>query len=272
MTTTEEQDPVISEEVVSVWSGKLTIRVKVAGAGAPVVYLHPAGGLQWDPFLSRLAQDYTVYAIEFPGTSTGDPYAIHLVDRLSDVVLIYEEVLRTLGLRRPTIVGQSFGGMLAAELSAAYPGIAGKVVLFDPLGLWREDLPIALWLVAAPEDMPTLMFHDPTSAAAQSMLALPEDPEIAAAAIAAQTWAIGVTAKFTWPIPDRGLRTRLHRVTAPVLVVWGRQDRLIPVGYAEEWRKELADSRIAVIEDCGHIPQVEKLDETLAVVGEFLAI
>lgn len=270
MTTTEEQGPVITEEAVPVWNGRLTIRVKVAGAGAPVVYLHPAGGLRWDPFLSHIAHDHTVYAVEFPGTSTGDPYAIHLVDRLSDVVLIYEEVLRTLGLIRPVIIGQSFGGMLAAELVAAYPDIASRVVLLDPLGLWREDLPIANWLATAPTEMPALLFHDPTGPVARAMLTPPEDPDIAAAAIAAQTWAIGSTGKFVFPIPERGLRARLHRVTAPVLVVWGRHDNLIPADYAEEWKKELADVQIAIIDDCGHVPQAEKLEETLTVVEKFL--
>ena len=52
----QHQRPAITEEVVPVWNGRLTIRVKVAGAGAPLLYLHPAAGLAWDPFLSHLAQ------------------------------------------------------------------------------------------------------------------------------------------------------------------------------------------------------------------------
>lgn len=102
------------------------------------------------------------------------------------------------------------------------------------------------------------------------MLAMPDDPDIAAAATAAMVWAFGSTGKFAWPIPDRGLRNRLHRLTAPVLLVWGREDRLVPVGYVEDWQDALADSRAVVIDDCGHIPQVEKLDETLSAVSEFL--
>src|SRR6185369_9542882 len=50
---------------------------------------HPAAGLAWDPFLSHLAERYTVYAPEFPGTSVGDPYAIHQVDDLTDLVVLY---------------------------------------------------------------------------------------------------------------------------------------------------------------------------------------
>ena len=271
MPTIETTEPMITEQVIAVWNGKLTIRVKVAGAGAAVLYLHPAAGLAWDPFLSHLAQTYTVYAPEFPGTSGGDPYAIHAVDNLSDVVLIYEELVSTLGLIKPIVVGQSFGGMLAAELASTFPELASKVILLDPIGLWREDLPIANWMTKAPEQLPALLFHNPASPQVQSMLALPEDPDIAAAAFASTVWAFGVTGKFVWPIPDRGLRARLHRLTAPVLLIWGRQDRLAPVGYVQEWQHALGDCQAVVIDECGHIPQIEQLQPTVAAVEKFLA-
>lgn len=270
MTSTISTGPSITEEVVPVWNGKLNIRVKVAGVGSPLLYLHPAAGLAWDPFLSYLAQSFTVYAPEFPGTSVGDPYAIHAVDHLSDMVLIYEEVARTLGLRRPVVVGQSFGGMMAAELCAAYPDLAAKVVLLDPIGLWRRDIPVASWIATPPDQLPGLLFHDPASPAAQSMLAMPDDPDLAAAAVAGMVWALGSTGKFAWPIPDRGLRSRLHRLTAPVLVIWGREDALIPVSYLDEWMSELPDGQGLVIDESGHIPQVEQLDQTIAAVQPFL--
>jgi pimeloyl-ACP methyl ester carboxylesterase len=262
--------PVINEDAVDVWDGRLTIRVKVAGAGAPLLYLHPAAGLAWDPFLSHLAERYTVYAPEFPGTSVGDPYAIHTIEDLSDVVLAYEELTRRLGLTRPVVVGQSFGGMLAAELAAYFPGLPEKLVLLDPIGLWRDDHPVANWIATPPDRLPALLFKDPASPAAQAMLAMPEDPEIARAATAAFVWALGCTGKFAWPIPDRGLRNRLHRIAAGTLIVWGRDDSLIDVAYAEEFERLIAGSKVVVIDDCGHIPQVEQYEQTVAVVDGFL--
>ncbi len=62
-----------------------------------------------------------MYAPEFPGTSAGDPYAIHAVHTLADAVLMYEEMTRVLGLHKPILVGQSFGGMLAAEIATNFP-------------------------------------------------------------------------------------------------------------------------------------------------------
>lgn len=263
--------PSITERAIDVWDDQLTLRVKVAGTGAPLLYLHPAGGLAWDPFLSHLADRYTVYAPEFPGTSAGDPYAARAVDHLSDVVLIYEELVRKLGLTAPVLVGQSFGGMLAAELASAYPSLFPKVVLLDPAGLWRDDAPVTNWMTAPSDQMAGLLFHRPEGPAAQAMLALPDDPDVARAITAGMVWAFGCTGKFIWPVPDRGLRNRLHRLSAPVLLVWGREDRLIPAVYADEWAGLVSDIRVALIDDCGHIPQVEKFDQTAAIVDEFLA-
>jgi pimeloyl-ACP methyl ester carboxylesterase len=264
MTTT------LTDRTVPTWNDRVTIRVRTGGSGPPLVYLHPAAGLAWDPFLDKLAQDYTIYAPEFPGTTPGDPYAIHQVDDLWDTVLIYEQTLRELGLSGIPVVGQSFGGMLAAELAAAYPGLFSRVVLLDPVGLWRDDAPVANWIAAAPAELPALLFADPAGEAAQALLALPEDPDALASAQAAMVWNLGATGKLCWPIPDRGLHKRLHRVTAPTLIVWGEQDALASPVYAEEFRTRIAGSRVEIIPKSGHIPQVEQMETTCAAVSAFL--
>src|SRR4030095_4749105 len=56
-------------------------------------------------------------------------------------------------------------------------------------------------------------------------------------------WAMGATGKFIWPIPDKGLGKRIHRVKAPALIVWGKDDRLVPPVYADEFRRRLASAR-----------------------------
>lgn len=260
----------ITEQTVDVWGGRLEITVKVAGAGSPLLYLHPAAGLAWDPFLFHLASRYTVYAPEFPGTSEGNPYAIHTIDTLSDMVLAYEELVRQLGLERPVVVGQSFGGMLGAELAATFPALPDKLVLLDPIGLWTDIAPTANWIATPPDQLPDLLFDNPTSPAAQAMLVPSDDVEQQQAAAASMVWAFGCTGKFVWPIPDRGLRHRLHRIAAPTLVVWGRNDKLVSVEYADQFHKLIADSTVTVIENCGHIPQVERLDDTVEAVDKFL--
>jgi pimeloyl-ACP methyl ester carboxylesterase len=260
----------LTDRTVRTWNDTITIRVRVGGDGPPLVYLHPSAGLAWDPFLDKLAQHYTIYAPEFPGTTPGDPYAIHQVDDLLDTVLIYEQTLRGLGLSGVPVIGQSFGGMLAAELAAAYPDLFSQVVLLDPVGLWHDDHPVANWIAAPASELPAMLFADPDGDAAQAMLALPEDTDARADALAQMVWNLGATGKLCWPIPDRGLDKRLHRITAPTLVVWGEADALISPVYAEEFATRIADSRVELIPKSGHIPQVEQMETTYTAVSTFL--
>lgn len=259
------------DQAVEVWDGQLTMHVKVAGQGDPILYLHPAAGLAWDPFLDELSKTHTVYAPEFPGTSQGDAFAIHKVDDLDDLILIYEETIRRLELTtKPIAIGQSFGGMLVLELAARYPDLFAKAVVLDPIGLWRDDLPVASYMELAPPDLGPLLFHDPTGPAATAMLTPPEDPEEAVAVGAGLVWALGCTGKFVWPVPDRGLTKRLHRIQIPTLIVWGEQDKLINAAYADEFRQRIDGSRIEIIAGSGHIPQVEQTEATLAVIQPFV--
>jgi pimeloyl-ACP methyl ester carboxylesterase len=78
----------VREEIVPVWGDRIDLRVQVRGTGAPLVFLHPASGFAWDPFLEELAESRTVYAPLVPGTSIEDPDAIDEVRDLGELVLI----------------------------------------------------------------------------------------------------------------------------------------------------------------------------------------
>jgi pimeloyl-ACP methyl ester carboxylesterase len=260
----------VREEIVPVGNGRLDMRVQVRGSGPPLVFLHPAGGFAWDPFLETLSEQRTVYAPLVPGVSPADPDAIDEVRDLFELVLCEQEALSALGLEGADLIGASFGGMLACELQATFPGMFGKLVLFSPIGLWRDDAPVTNWMMTAPEDFPALLFADPACAAARAMFTLPDDPAARADAIAAATWAMGCTAKFVWPVPDRGLDRRIHRITAPTLVIWGRDDALISPVYAEEFGRRITGARVEVLDDCGHALHIEREQETLALVRPFL--
>jgi len=261
----------IVDRTIEVWGGRIALHVKTVGSGAPVLYLHPAAGLTFDPFLTALSSEFSIFAPEVPGTSAGEPNAIHAIDSLFDLTLIYEEAIAKLGLTAaPVVIGQSFGGMLAAELASCFPKLFAKVVLCDPIGLWRADLPIANWMTTPAAKLPALLFKNPDCAAARAAFTPPSDPGAAVAALSSMVWALGCTGKFVWPIPDRGLRKRLHRISAPTLIVWGEDDALVPVGYAREFGAAIAGSRVEIVRDAGHIPQAEQMETTLALVREFL--
>jgi pimeloyl-ACP methyl ester carboxylesterase len=263
----------VRDETIEVWDSRLRLHVKIAGDGPPLLYFHPLPGLTWQPLLDQLARRYTVYAPEHPGTSPGDPQAIREVRTLGELLLVYEEAIGRLGLDGPAALGESFGGMVAADLAATFPRLFSRLVLLSPLGLWRDDAPIPLMEMVAgsPQDTPKYLFAHPESEAARAALALPEDPEQIPKAIAQSTWNTGCTTKFAWPIADHGLDRRLHRIGVPALIVWGREDVLVPVAYAKEFGSRIAGSRVEVIDDCGHVVQADQPARSWAAISGFLA-
>ena len=73
-----------------------------------------------------------------------------------------------------------------------------------------------------------------------------------------------------WPIPDKGLRKRLHRIAAPTLIVWGRQDGLVSSVYAKEFGDRIASARVELIDKAAHVPHLEQLTTVATLVQEFL--
>ena len=268
-----EASAALRGEVVTVWDGRLEVSVKIAGSGPPLFFAHSAGGPRWIPFLDWLAESHTVYAPDLPGTTAGKPRMIDNVETFADLVLAYEELVRALGIEGAVAIGESFGGMTIADMAATFTSLFSKLVLLSPAGLWLDDHPpLAVELTAArPERAPEYLFWDPSSDTAQDFFRLPEDPDLIPGIIASLVWAQGCASKFLWPIPDQGLAKRLHRVTVPTLIVFGRQDRVIPAEHGAEFARLIPGSRLELIDDCGHIPQIERAERTRELVGEFLA-
>jgi pimeloyl-ACP methyl ester carboxylesterase len=245
-------------------------KVKTAGSGPPLVYLHAAGGPIWDPFVEWLTERYTVFAPHHPGTGETARDAIYAVESLWDLVLIYDEILDALNLPSVPVIGTSFGGMMACELAAHRPERVSKMVVLDPIGLWRDDAPVAQYMLMPPEKLVATLYKHLDSEPVRNALKMPDDPKEAAVVTADLVWALGATGKFVWPIPDKGLKKRLHRVKAKTLIVWGEDDALVSSLYAKEFAARIANSRVEIIKDCGHVPQVERLDILKPLVARFL--
>jgi pimeloyl-ACP methyl ester carboxylesterase len=185
-------------------------------------------------------------------------------------VLIYDEILDALNLRSVPVVGTSFGGMMACELAAQRPDRVSKMVLLDPIGLWRDDAPVAPYMLMPPDKLLATLYKDLDSEPVKKATEMPDDPDELAVVTADLVWALGATGKFIWPIPDKGLKKRIHRIKAETLIVWGEDDALVSSIYAKEFAARIANSRIEIIKDCGHVPQVERLEILKPIVAKFL--
>lgn len=256
--------------IVPVWGDQVHVRVLSKGRGPAVVYFHGPWGLVWDPFLEDLARSFTVYAPEHPGTSPGRPDDVYHLDGVWDLALCHDELLEQLGVSSAVLIGHSFGGMVACEVAASNPRRASRLVLIDALGLWRDDSPIPNWMLMPHSDLAGHVFRNPDGEAARRMFEVPEDPEARVMARVGLQWAMGATGKFLWPIPDKGLKKRIHRIRVPTLVVWGREDRIVPPVYAEEFARQIAGARVAMVEQAGHAPHLERPEPVARLVRGFL--
>ncbi len=256
------------DRTLDIREGAVRFRVLSAGRGPHLVSFHSfheRGG--WSPFLDRLAARYTVHAPFHPGVQGSS--GVEMLDDVLDLVLAYDELFDRLGIGAAHLVGHFFGGMVAAELAATLRQRAAKLVLVSPLGLWRDDAPSEDLLILPREDLPAVLFRDPASEVARRWAAAPQTEEETLAAQIESIQRRASMAKFVWPIPDKGLQKRLHRITAPTLVLWGDADRANPVVYAEEWQRRVKGAALRLVPG-GHMVLHEAPDAAAAAVVEFL--
>ena len=254
---------------VDVANGRFRIELLEGGSGPPLVYLHGARPFDgWTAYLDQLAGLYHVYAPYHPGI--GNSQGLEHLDDVWDLVLFYDELLDSLKLDQPSLLGHSYGGMIAAELAAHNSQKVHRLVLVSSIGLWLDDAPVADVFVLSPEERAKATWYDPTSEAAKASMAQPDDPMARKEAELSVIEALASTGKFTWPIPDRGLRKRIHRINSPTLLLWGDSDGIVPPIYAEEFQRLIPDSTSVVLKNCGHIPQLERPQEFFEAVTGFL--
>jgi pimeloyl-ACP methyl ester carboxylesterase len=259
----------VEEKTVSIRHGMFETKLRTDGRGDALLFLHGASGLRgWDTFLAELARQCTVYAPAHPGfeSSTG----IEHIDDVLDLVIYYNDFLDALGLDSVYVVGHSMGGMIAAELAALSPHRVRKLVLVNAVGLWLDEHPVADFFAMTPDQLAVALWHDPQSEVARTMMAVPQDEKAQLEALLLRSQHLATAGKFLWPIPDKGLKKRLHRIQAPTLILWGQSDGLVPPIYAQEFQRRIAGAQVAVMARCGHMPMYEDTADFVKTVATFL--
>ncbi len=252
---------------VRVRNGAFETEVLKGGSGQPLLYLHGEMGADERGFLDELAGRFEVTAPRHPGygASTGDD---HLIE-LHDMLYYYLDFLDEVGLRDIPVVAHGLGGMFALELAAMQPERFRKLAVIAPFGLWDAVNPVPDFFVFSPDDLKQANFHNPDSSAAETM-AMPQN-EGDTQAILERVKSQRVAAKYLWPIPNRGLAKRIHRVRMPTLLLWGASDGIVPVSYADDFAGRLPDASKEVIPEAGHLAHLEQQDRVLAALDRFLS-
>jgi len=249
------------------------------GEGPPLVYLHSAGGETNLEVLDDLATDFDVIVPVLPGW--GESEGVEQIDGPEDVVFHLLDVWEAIGLDAPLVVGTSLGGWMALELATRYPDRVGALVVVNPVGLYLEGAPIAEMFGRSPAELAHMLFADQTHPVAQVMHAMEEFTgdvgkriEIPVELVVPMWKAMGATARIGWDpyLHNPKLRSRLHRVTAPVLVVAGAQDGLVPTRHAEVYAEELPHARLEVVDQAAHWLTLERPQELASLIRAFAAV
>ncbi len=260
----------VEAKSLSVRDGKFNPPVYRAGKGEPLLFLHWAGGLPGGltPDLLALSESYDVIAPVLPGWDDTD--GLELIDDVHDMMFFLQDLLDALGLKQVNVMGHSLGGMFAAELAAARPDMVKKLVLVCPVGFWLQETPVADMFAAMPQDLLPMIFGDLTSPAAQAFMVPPANEDELAQRMYLQLANFSATGKFIWPIPDKGLKKRAYRISAPTLICWGDKDGLTPPAYAQVFQSHIKNSQVVMFKGAGHAIPLEKTAEFVAEVKGFL--
>jgi len=275
--------------ISSVEIGGATVSTLIAGGGPEqVVCLHGLGSNKASFFetISALTPDHTVHAIDLPGFGSSSkparaPYnAAWFGERV-------REYLDAMAIDQAHVIGNSLGGRVALELALSHPERVATVSLLCPAVAFRrkrEFTPL-VWLLR-PElaAIPHSMRASQVREAFWSLFARPERLDPAAADIVADEFCetyrsrAGRVAFYAAlrniyldaPHGEKGFWTRLAELEPPSLFIWGSHDRLVPARFARHVAELLPEAKQEVLDECGHVPQVELPERTNAMIHELV--
>ena len=249
-----------------------------AGQGPPVVLLHGLGGdgSRWGPNIGPLAKDFHVFALDQIGFGQSDkPLANYHTGMLAEFLAGF---LKAVGVPKASLVGNSMGAGVALYMAVHYPEMVDKIVLADGGGYRSEN--------AGPRPAPTaaelhrraiqnsvtreetreffrIMFHN-KSLVTDQMVDAQLPMRLRSAFTITKIQESG----------EKGLgslsEAEVRGVKAPTLILWGKYDELANPAGADRLEKAIPGSKKIMIDDCGHMPQLEKSDEFNRLVREFL--
>jgi pimeloyl-ACP methyl ester carboxylesterase len=255
-----------TDELVEVAETKL--HLLRGGQGEPLLVLHGASGNRgWLLYLQALAQRFQVIVPDHPGFGTSD--RPEWIDSIADLACFYLWALEDLGLSRVRVIGFSMGGWLAAEMAVMCPQLFERLILVGAAGVKPTQGEIADIFLMSPQELTAKMFHDPKQAPEYEQLygrePTPEEQDVF-------TRNREMAARIAWKpyMHAPRLPSLLHRLRLPTLIVWGQQDAIVPVNCGEVYHHHVRGSRLVIMEQCGHSPQVEKPQDFLNIVTEFL--
>lgn len=231
-----------------------------SGEGEPLLFLHGGGTWHGYEFAKKWAEKFRVIHPHHPGFGeSGDDPAM---DTFNDYVMHYVELLDVLGIDKVHLVGFSLGGYLAAQIASQHPERVKTLTLVAPAGMRSKEHP-TLDVLATPGDQIVGMLASNFEVLKPWLPAGP-DPEFMGARYREST----TMARLLWEKPwDPKFMRYLHRIKAPTLIIWGDEDRIVPLQHSELWRRVLPNAKVQIFKGAGHLVLDEKPEAVNAVAA-----
>jgi pimeloyl-ACP methyl ester carboxylesterase len=248
-----------------------TIEVMKGGSGEPLLILHgELGNHGWLPYHEGLSQNSSLIVPSHPGF--GASPRLEWIMNMRDLAGWYLRALDEMNIGPINVIGHSLGGWLAAEMATMNPQQFKKMVLVGPAGIKPPEGEIFdMFLVIAKEYMEECLLDPAGTAEFHQIFPEEQTPEQIETLEIAREEACRLSWKPYMHYP--ALPQLLGRVkNLPTMIVWGRQDSVIPLSAAEVYNRSIQGSELAIIDNCGHLPEIEKPEEFETLVQKFLAI
>jgi len=233
------------ERIVHRIEGVETVTYAI-GQGEPLVYFHGGGtfhGFEWS---RALANEFRVFLPIHPNFGESGDAAF---DEMGDYVSHYELLFPALGLDTFHLSGASMGGHMAARHAAANPGDIDKLVLVSAAGLKSERAALPDFSRVAPQDIPKMFVADP----AWIEPYWPVNPSPEWQALRDRESRAAFASREDLAATDSALRQGLAGFVRPTLLLWGKNDRIVPLGMAQDWQEVLPDAELVVIPGGSHL-------------------
>lgn len=233
------------ERIVHRVDGVETVTYAI-GAGEPLVYFHGGGTFHGFEWVRPLADTFRIYCPYHPNFGeSGDAD----FDSMSDYVTHYEMLFAALGLETFHLSGASMGGHLAARYAAANPDEIDRLILSSPAGLLSDKASIPNFAGLAQADIGKMFVADPKWIEPF----WPANPSPEWQAMRDRESAAAFKSREDGAAADATLRAGLKDFDRPTLLLWGENDRIVPLATAEEWQKVLPHAELAVIPGGSHL-------------------
>jgi pimeloyl-ACP methyl ester carboxylesterase len=253
------------------------------GDGPPLLFLHGLGGL-WQNWLLNIPaflSSHRVIAPDLPGFGRSEMPSGRI--SIQGFARVIDALCVRLDVSSPVVVGNSMGGFVGAELALAFPTRVQKLVLISAAGIsaenmWREPIMAVGRLMAVGaartgvKQLPVVNRPRLRRAALQLVVRYPERLSVPLASelvVGAGTpgFVGGLDAVLGYSFRDR-----LPDIEVPTLIVWGRNDILIPVEDAYEFERLIgSNARLEVFDDTGHLAMLERPSRFNALLADFIA-